>query len=270
MISSRQKIALLAAAAGVALMPAAPAFAQAVVQAAPDPAEQDLTNALQRLSGNPRNVPALLDAGYASLALDDERAAVGFFNRAQAERPDDGRVLIGLALVAVRRGEGPIAIQLFDNANAAGSPMAPFASDRGLAYDLVGANSRAQGLYRQALSREENDEVVRRLALSYAISGDGAASEATLLPLLQRQDRRAYRTRAFALAILGSSDEANSIAETMLPPRLSQRLSPYLQYMPRLTRAQQAAAANLGRFPVIAEIGRDTPQIAALDSQPSR
>lgn len=244
-----------------------PSHAQEVVQALPDPANAELSDALQRLSRNPNNVRALVDAGNASLILGDVRGALGFFNRAQARRPEDRTVLAGLALVAVRRGEGAIAVQLFDNANAAGAAMSPLAAERGLAYDLVGNNARAQRLYRQALSREENDEVIRRLALSYAISGDEAASEATLLPLLQRQDRSAYRSRAFALAILGRDAEAITIAEAMLPPRLSSRLAPYLRYMPRLTRAQQAAAANLGRFPSASEIGRDTPQIAALSNE---
>jgi hypothetical protein len=89
----------------------------------------------------------------------------------------------------------------------------------------------------------------------------------TLLPLLQRQDLSAYRTRAFALAILGKGEEAVSIAEKLLPANLSNRMAPYLRYMPRLTRAQQAAAANLGEFPPASEIGRDSPQIAALSAQ---
>jgi hypothetical protein len=61
-----------------------------------------------------------------------------------------------------------------------------------------------------------------------------------------------------------------SIAETMLPERLSSRLAPYLRYMPRLTRAQQAAAANLGTFPRAAEIGRDDPAIAAYAAAAAR
>lgn len=240
------------------------AHAQAVVQPLPDAARDDLNSALRRLSRNPNSLSALIDAGRASLALGDITAALGFFNRAQTVDPDDGRVLTGLAQIAVWRGEAVTAIRLFDNAERAGTSMMTYASDRGLAYDLVGQHARAQRLYRQSLSRREDNETVRRLALSYAISGDGAASEATLLPLLQRQDRAAYRTRAFALAILGRDEEAIAIAETMLPPRLSGRLAPYLRYMPQLTAAQQAAAANLGRFPATSQIGRDTAQIAAL------
>jgi len=241
--------------------------AQEVVQALPDPAQEELSDALRRLSRNPESVPALVAAGRASLQLNDVSAALGFFSRAQAVDPDDGRVLVGLALVAVRRGEAVTALQLFRNAEAAGEHMAPHAAERGLAYDLVGRNDRAQRLYRLALSQEESPEVLRRLALSYAIGGNADASEATLLPLLQRQDRAAYRTRAFVMAIRGRDEEAIAIAETMLPPRLSQRLAPYFRYMPRLTRAQQAAAANLGRFPAANEVGRDTAEIASYTDQ---
>ena len=243
--------------------------AQEVVQQLPDPAQGELSDALRRLTRNPESVPALVDAGRAALQLGDISASLGYFNRAQRIDPNDGRVLLGLAIIATRRGEAVKAIQLFDNANAAGVSLNAYSADRGLAYDLVGNNGRAQRLYRQALSRDASDEVIRRLALSYAISGDGAASEATLLPLLQRQDRAAFRTRAFALAIMGRAEEANTISETMLPPRLSNRLAPYFNYMPRLTRAQQAMAANLGRFPSASDIGRDSTQVAALAETPA-
>ena len=231
--------------------------AQGVVQALPDPAAQELNAALLRLSRDPQSMAALVDAGRASLALNDIDAALGFFSRAQAVNPGDGRVLAGLALVALKRGDAVMALQFFADADAAGHSLRPYAADRALAFDLVGRNGDAQRLYRQALQSGANAEVTRRLALSYAISGDRARSESVLLPLLQRQDAGAYRTRAFALAILGREDEAVAIAETMLPARLSGRLAPYLRYMPRLTRAQQANAANLGRFPAMAQIGVD-------------
>ena len=262
--TTRYALAALLGASASALTPLAVAHAQEVVQRVPGEADRTLREALQRLERNPRSVAALVAAGRASLELDDLSGAFSFLSRAQAEDPNDGRVLAGLGLLAVRRGEAVTAVQLFDNADAAGEPLRDVAADRGLAYDLVGDNVRAQRYYRQALSREETPETVRRLALSYAIAGDSAASETTLLPLLQRQDRAAFRTRAFALAIMGRHDEAISIAETMLPARLSGRLAPYLRYMPRLTRAQQAAAANLGQFPSVAQIGQDSPQIAAL------
>ena len=243
---------------------AAQGYARPVVQALPDPAAQRLSEALRLLAQDPHSVDALVDAGRASLALDDVAAAEGFFRRAEAVAAADGRVKAGLASVLVRRRQPVEALRLFAEAEQAGEPMQFHAADRGLAYDLIGDNVHAQDEYRAFLALGEDPLVTRRLALSQAIAGDQRASEATLLPLLQRSDLAAYRTRAFALAILGKTEEAVSIAETILPERLSGRLSPYLRYMPRLTRAQQAAAANLGIFPQAAQIGRDDPALASF------
>jgi hypothetical protein len=74
--------------------------------------------------------------------------------------------------------------------------------------------------------------------------------ETTLAPLLQKQDRAAWRTRAFAFAILGREDEAEAIARSTMPTELANGMAPYLRFMRKLTPAQQAAAANLGRFPM--------------------
>ena len=256
-------VGLCAVALGAVGFASAPALAQPVVQALPNPATERLNDALRGLARNPNSLPLLITAGQASVELDDYDAARGFFLRAQAISSGDGRVLTGLAMVAVRREDPVAAISLFEQAQRAGQDMTAYGAEFGLAYDLVGNNALAQRWYGVALSRNDNPETVRRLALSHAIAGDRAASEAVLLPLLQRRDLAAYRTRAFALAILGKEDEAISIVETMLPGRLAQRLSPYLRFMPRLTRAQQAAAANLGSFPPAAQIGRDNPQIAS-------
>jgi Flp pilus assembly protein TadD len=252
----------LAAASGPAL--AQNSYSQPVVQAAPSASLGELNAALKGLSREPGNVVLLLRAGWASLGLDDTQAALGFFRRAAAIAPQNGEIKAGLAATSLRQGDPVAAVRLFAEAEAARAPMARYAADRGLALDLVGNNAAAQNFYRQALAAKADAEITRRLALSQAISGDQRGAEATLLPLLQHRDLAAYRTRAFALAILGKGEEAVSIAETMLPAQISNRMAPYLRYMPRLTRAQQAAAANLGQFPPASEIGRDDPQIAAF------
>jgi Flp pilus assembly protein TadD len=253
---------VLVAASGPAL--AQTSYSQPVVQPAPSASLGELNAALKGLSREPGNVVLLLRAGWASLGLDDTQAALGFFRRAAAIAPQNGEVKAGLAATSLRQGDPVAAVRLFAEAETARAPMARYAADRGLALDLVGNNAAAQQFYRQALAQQNDPETVRRLALSQAISGDQAGSDATLLPLLQHRDLAAYRTRAFALAILGKGEEAVSIAQTMLPATISSRLAPYLRYMPRLTRAQQAAAANLGQFPPASEIGRDDPQIAAF------
>ncbi|MFM5908290.1 MAG: SPOR domain-containing protein [Novosphingobium sp.] len=234
---------------------------QAVVQQTPGPDSQALNAALARLGRNPKDVNALIDAGNAALALGDVDAAVGFFANADQLQPNSPRVRAGLAAALVQKGNPFDAIPLFTEAETAGGMDQRLNADRGLAYDLVGDNATAQKYYRLALSAGAGDEVTRRLALSQAIGGDRDGMEATLLPLLQKGDKPAFRTRAFALAATGKTDEAVSIAYQSMPQDLAAGIAPYLRYMPRLTKAQQASAATFGHFPRAAEIGRDDPRV---------
>ena len=241
-----------------------------VVQPLPSPESLALNAALSRLGRNPRDVAALVDAGNSALAMGDVDAAFGFFQRADQVSAGNPRVKAGLASAMVQKGQPVKAIALFDEAELAGASASELAADRGLAYDLVGDNAAAQRYYRLALQQGENHEVTRRLALSLAISGDREEFEQLLMPLLREQDKAAWRTRAFGLAILGKADGAVHITGTMLPEALAAEIAPYLRYMPRLTRAQQAAAANFGTFPRASEIGRDDPEIARLSEQAGR
>lgn len=240
-----------------------PVIAQPVVQQVPGAEGQALNTALARLGRDPRDVGALLDAGNAALTMGDIEAATGFFRRADQVSPGNPRVKAGLAGAMVRNGDPFGALPLFEEAERAGALDGALIGDHGLAYDLVGDNVTAQRYYRRALASATNDEIVRRLSLSQAISGNRSGAEITLAPLLQRRDQAAWRTRAFALAILGKTEEAVSISNSLLPRDIAEGIAPYLRYMPRLTKAQQAAAASFGAFPRASEIGRDDPRVAA-------
>ena len=239
-----------------------PLKAQEVVQSLPPRESAQLNAALRKLASRPADLDALVSAGNASLALQDVRAAAGFFSRAAGVAPADARVLLGLARVALAQRRPVAALQAFAQAESAGARALDMAADRALAYDLVGDNAAAQALYRSVLAVGDSAEVRRRLALSLAISGNRSEFERILYPLLRDEDRAAYRTRAFGLAILGLPDDAVEIADAMMPTDLALRMAPYLRYMPRLTKSQQAAAGNLGAFPAATEIGRDPPDIA--------
>ncbi len=234
----------------------------AVVQQIPGQGSMKLNAALGRLGRNPRDVSALFEAGQAALEMGDVDAAIGFYQRADTLSPGSPKVKAGLAGAYVRNGDPFTAIPLFSEAELAGSIDPILLAERGLAYDLVGDNETAQRHYRAALAAGANDEATRRLALSQAIYGDWRAMETTLAPLLQRQDKAAWRTRAFSFAILGLTEEAESIARSVMPADLAAAITPYLRYMPRLTPAQQAGAASSGRFPRAAEIGLDDPRVA--------
>ncbi|HQN54176.1 MAG TPA: SPOR domain-containing protein, partial [Novosphingobium sp.] len=241
---------------------AASGISQPVVQAIPGGESARLNAALSRLAKDSRDIAALIDAGQASLDLGDVQAAIGFYQRADAIAPGNGQVKGGLAAAYVQAEDPLSAIPLFDEA-AKGGPLDPQRlSDRALAYDLVGDAVTAQQFYRQALAVRQDDETIRRLALSQAISGDKRGMEITLAPLLQKQDKSSWRTRAFALAIVGQAEEAEAIARSTLPADMAGAIAAYLRFMPRLTPSQQAAAANLGRFPRAADIGIDDPRFA--------
>lgn len=237
---------------------------QPVVQPLPGGPGMQLNNALGKLARNPRDVDALIEAGRASAAIGDPEAAMGFFRRADQLQPANANIKAGLAGAMVLAEDPFAAIPLFEQAEQIGPIDPKLLSERGLAYDLVGDNELAQRFYRQALAAGPDDETLRRLALSQAISGDRRGMEVTLSPLLQKQDKAAWRTRAFAFAILGLAAEAEAIARANLPEATAGGMVAYLRYMPRLTPAQQAAASNLGHFPRAAEIGRDDPRVAAF------
>jgi len=220
------------------------------------------------LARNSQNVEALVEAGNASLKVGDVDAAIGFFGRAEELSPNNPTIKIGLAAAFTRKQRPLEALQLFNEAERAGASTDSLAGDRGLAYDLVGDNASAQRHYQAALARDDTATTRLRLALSHAMAGDREAFERVLNPLVAKQDSSAYRTRAFGLAILGEDAEAVAIAEAVMPRALSARIAPYLRYMPRLTKAQQAAAANLGVFPRAAQIGRDDPRIAQYADSP--
>lgn len=239
-----------------------PVISREVVQPLPPASTSTLNTALQRLANNPRDAGALVDAGFAALDIGDVDAAVGFFSRADSLDPGNARAKAGLGAAYVRSENPYDALLMFEEADKAGGVPAILSADRGLAHDLVGDTGSAQAYYRKALALGPNAQVTRRLAVSLAISGDRNGAEAALLPLLRKQDLGAYRSRAFVLAILGDAKAAQDIVDKVMPRDMASKLAPYLRYMPRLTAAQQAAAANFGHFPQTAHIGKDNPRAA--------
>ncbi|MDB5685143.1 MAG: hypothetical protein JWM75_2841, partial [Sphingomonas bacterium] len=215
-----------------ALMLAGAAFAQVdprspttgMAQPPADDPVEALGRYLRVLATMPRNLDALKGAGRAALAIGDANAAISFFARAEAITPRDGRIKSGLAAALVQMEQPKTALKLFGEAVALGVPEAELASDRGLAYDLRGDNRRAQQDYALALRSAPDDETTRRLALSQAISGDRTGAMATLDALLRRQDRAAWRVRAFVLALTGDRAGAEQTAMQVMPAMQAQAL----------------------------------------------
>lgn len=208
-----------------------------------------LTAALARLAANGADGQALTQAGRSALALGDARAALGFLARAEQLAPRDPVIKAALGATMVQLEDPVQAMRFFEAAIALGGLERAYLADRGLAFDLLGDQARAQADYALAAQYAPSPEVTRRHAISLGISGNSDAAVQMLGPLLRAQDRAAWRSRAMIVAMNGRPDEARQIAAATMPTQLATGLSPYFAMMDRLTPQQLAAAAHFGRFP---------------------
>jgi Flp pilus assembly protein TadD len=231
-----------------------------------------LASEIRLLAADPNNVQALVRAGELALKLEDPTAAAAFFTRASRIDPRNARVKAGegsLLVSAERPGE---ALRHFAEAEALGGDVRSFAADRGLAYDLIGEQDRAQRDYRVALRAAEDDETRRRYALSLGISGKREIALKEIEPLLRKSDRGAWRSRAFILAMGGDKAGAERIATTMMPTGMAQGLQPFFEILPSLRPADRAFAVHFGEVrasPTRIADARMTPPLAALRADPT-
>jgi tetratricopeptide (TPR) repeat protein len=227
------------------------ALAPAEAQGSYSPYNETPTAALARyvraLASDSRDFGSLIGAGRSALALGDAQAAAGFFARADEVNPRSPLPQAGMGAVSVANGEPQAALPYFSRAQQLGAPAVTFAVDRGLAYDLMGQQTRAQADYRAALNGPDSDEARRRLALSLAISGDRTGALEAIAPLSARGDAACGRVRAFILALTGDSNGAMVAIDKAMPGSWAS-VSPFLQRLPGLQPGQKAAAVNLGIF----------------------
>lgn len=265
-------IACLAQPVAAQLPPATPLVQSAtpVANAAPlDPeaaarleAQRQLTEALARIAADSSDWMALSQAGRAALVLGDGRAALGFLGRAEALNSRDPTIKAAMGAAMVLLEDPQAAMRYFDAAVSAGGLDRLYLGDRGLAFDLLGNQVRAQADYAVAIQSHPSAELTRRYAISLGISGQTDQAIQMLGPLLRAQDRAAWRSRAMILAMNGRSEEARQIARATMPAQLAQGIDPYLSLMDRLTPVQLAFASHFGRFPAY-DVVRAQPQRAA-------
>ncbi|RKE53494.1 sporulation related protein [Sphingomonas sp. PP-CC-3G-468] len=256
----------------LAAVPAA-ASAQAVVQAIPGTTDADkLGDVMRQLASNPRNIDALIKAGDLSMGLGDLSGAAALFARAEKVNPRDGRAKAGMASILVRSERPGEALRYYAQAEGLGLDARNFAADRGLAYDLIGQQDRAQRDYRVALRDAPDDETTRRYALSLGISGKPDLAIQQLNPLLLKSDRGAWRSRAFILAMNGDVAGAEKIATTMMPAGTAQGLQPFFQRLPNLPASDRAFAVHFGEVhatPARLADARMAPPLGILAADPT-
>jgi Flp pilus assembly protein TadD len=246
-----------------------PAFAQSVQENSDADA---LAADMRLLAANPMDIEALIKAGEITLRMGDTTASATFFGRAERLDPLNSRVKAGMASLVLRAERPGEALRRFRDAETRGLDPRKFAADRGLAYDLIGEQERAQRDYRLALQAGPDDEVTRRYALSLGISGRGEEAMKLLDPLLRRSDRAAWRDRAFILAMTGDREGAQKIASSMMSPGLGAGLAPFFQRLPQLSPVDRAYAVTFGELlssPARAADARLAPPMAKLGPDPT-
>ncbi len=231
---------------------------------APTPEADALAADMRILGNNPFDLPALIRAGERTLKLGDMEAAAAFFQRAERISPNNGQIKAGKARTLVQLGRPGEALQLFNEAEALGYDLGSIAADRGLAFDLIGEQERAQRIYRQALKRQPDDETQRRYALSLGISGKRDMALDVIDGLLRRSDRAAWRVRAVVLAMNGDVAGAGRIADNMLPREMAAGLQPFFQILPGLGSADRAFAVHFGEVRATPERIADARMIPVL------
>lgn len=240
---------LLLACAGVgAVATAVPASAQGSYSPYNETAAAALARYVRALADDPKDFNSLIGAGRAALELGDAQAAAGFFARADEVNPRSPLPQAGMGAVQVENGDAKAAMPYFARAQQLGATQAVIGCDRGLAYDLLGQQSKAQADYRAALVGADADEARRRLALSLAISGDKMGAVAAIAPLSAKGDSAVPRVRAFILALTGNPAGAMTAIDAAMPGSWS-RVAPFLKQLPSLPAGEKAAAVNLGIFP---------------------
>lgn len=269
---------------GLAAIVLAISGGQAFAQTADENRDADALAADMRiLAANPLDIEALVTAGELTLRMGDNTAAAGFFGRAEKLDPLNPRVKAGLGSLLVRAERPGEALRRFQEAEARGLDPGKYAGDRGLAYDLIGEQERAQRDYRLALRAGPDDEITRRYALSMGISGRKKEALDLLDALLRKSDRAAWRDRAFILAMNGDRDGAQKIANSMMSPGLGAGLAPFFDRLPMLSTADRAFAVNFGELratperladarmvPTLPRLGPDptAPKVLAAAEQP--
>src|SRR5260221_14752097 len=249
------------AACACALM-AAPVTAQGSYSPYDESASAALARYVRTLASDPTDFQSLIGAGRAALALGDAQAAAGFFARADDANPNSPLPQAGMGAVSVANGDPQAALPYFQRAQRLGAPLTTFACDRGLAYDLLGQQAKAQADYRVALNGPDRDEARRRLPLSLAVRGDRNSALQTLAPLSARGHSPVPRGRAFIFALTGDSNAARTAINAAMPGSWA-RVAPFVHRLPSLSAGQRAAAGNLGIFPDTGDTSYASPTTPA-------
>jgi Flp pilus assembly protein TadD len=170
------------------------------------------------LSMEPRDVPAMIAAGDADIALGNRRAAEQDYRGALAIEPGSVPAQLGLAKLKMR-DDAKTAEALFRGILARSPHDAAVLTDLGVSLDLQDRHKEAQGFYAMALATNTDLTSTRvDLALSLALSGDPVRAEGMLRDAAESGPVPPKVRADYALAELmaGHADQAQTTLQADL------------------------------------------------------
>lgn len=216
------------------------------------------------LTENPNDLEAL--RALVGLAVRTGRAGLvpDEAARLAARQPDDMAAQVWLAASLNERRQPQEALAVLARAETATANPVPglLWTQRGIAHDLLGAHLEAQRAFSQAVTLAPGERALpMRVALSLALQEDYPAA----LRILQTQvndpvmEQPVRETLAIIYALSGQTDTALEIARTAVPGVLAETQRAYFAALPGLPPAAKAFAAHFRRIPQDALGARAVP-----------
>lgn len=173
--------------------------------------------------------------------------------RLATKRPNDAEAQLWLATALNEKGRPADALAALAEAEKAGSGPMPALmwAQRGIAHDMAGNHLEAQRAFSRAITLNPSDwQLPMRLALSLALQADYPAA----LRILQMQvndplmERPVRETLAIIYALSGQTEQATEIAQTATAAELADSQRGYLALLPTLSAHGKAYAAHFRRI----------------------
>ncbi len=181
----------------------------ALSNGAPDTA---LHIARQILATDPRNLPALIRAANAQVALGQRDQAARTFGQALAVAPDDIDAALGLGRLKLVT-DPAAASAAFLRVTARDPRNVAALIDLGIANDLLGRHAEAQAAYRRALDIEPDRVAASvNLGLSLALSNDPRQALGILRPIASGSMATPRIRQDLAVALALAGDDAGAAA----------------------------------------------------------
>jgi Flp pilus assembly protein TadD len=188
----------------------------------------------ERYRADPRDVEAAMGYAQALRATGQRSQATAVLEQASIQHPHNTALLGAYGRALADIGNYQQALEVLKRAHTPDQPDWRILSVQGAVLDQMGRHEEARRHYHAALKiAPEEPSVLSNLGLSYALTKDLSAAEATLRRASARAgtDKRVRQNLALVVGLQGRFAEAESIARADLPAQEAADNVAYLRQM---------------------------------------